>query len=201
MKIIGITGGVACGKTAVAGLFQKLGAVVLDADRAGHAALLREDVKQAATERWGERILAPDGQVDRKKLGEIVFAADPEGERERRYLESLSHPHIAETLQAELKEHAARGAAIAVVDAALLFEAGWDRLCDATIFVEATREIRRQRAGQRGWDQHDFARREAAQLPPEEKRRRADLVIDNSGSLEQTAELVEACWAEIVKKS
>ena len=84
-----------------------------------------------------------------------------------------------------------------MLDAALLFEAGWERICDAVIFLEVPREIRLQRALARGWSEADFAAREAAQMPVDEKRQKADFVIDNSVALEETYRRVKEVWIRL----
>ena len=136
MKTLGLTGGVACGKSLVARQLADMGAVVLDADRAGHEALRLPEVEAAARRRWGDGIFSPDGHIVRSQLARIVFAPPPTGPQERKFLESLTHPHISHILAAQIDAKKA-DAPLAVVDAALLFEAGWDKLCDLTAFVNA----------------------------------------------------------------
>jgi dephospho-CoA kinase len=199
MRIIGITGGVASGKSMVAGQLATLGAGVLDADRAGHEALRLPHVEAAARQRWGEAIFGPDGRIDRAKLARIVFAAEPEGERERKYLEQLTHPEIGRLLKRQAEAFEAAGAKVAVLDAALLLEAGWDGMCEKTIFVESPREVRLDRALARGWTEEDFAARECVQDSLERKRPRADVIIDNSGSAERTRAQVEQFWASLLR--
>ena len=199
MRIIGITGGVASGKSMVAGQFAALGAGVLDADRAGHEALRLPHVEAAARRRWGEAIFGPDGRIDRAKLARIVFGREPEAERERKYLEQLTHPEIGRLLGRQAETLEAAGVKIAVLDAALLFEAGWDELCEKTVFVEAPREARLARALARGWTEEDFAAREGVQDSLDRKRPRADVIIDNSGSAERTQAQVEQFWASLLR--
>lgn len=197
MKILGLSGGVASGKSVVSQQLAGMGAVVLNADRAGHEALLLPEIEAAARQRWGDAIFDRDGHIDRAKLAKIVFAPPPDGPRERRYLEGLTHPVIGRSLAAQVAA-AKEVAPLAVVDAALLFEAGWDRLCDDTAFVDAPRGARLARALQRGWSQEDFAAREAAQAPLESKRARADWIIDNSGRIGDTQAQVQRLWQTLV---
>jgi dephospho-CoA kinase len=199
MQIIGITGGVASGKSTVAGLFARLGAAVLDADQAGHEALRLPQVEAAVRRRWTEAVFGSDGHIDRARLARVVFAAGTEAETERRYLEQLTHPEIARLLQQQAKALEATGTAVAVLDAALLFEAGWDKWCQKSVFVEASRESRLARATARGWDEEDFAAREGAQESLDRKRAHADVIIDNSGSPERTQAQVEQFWASLVR--
>ncbi len=197
MKILGLLGGVASGKSLVSRQLAELGAVALDADRAGHETLQLPCVEEAARQRWGNAIFGPDGHISRSQLAKIVFAPPPDGPKERKYLEELTHAEIGRRLlaQAEAKKTASP---LAVLDAALILEAGWDRLCDCFAFVDAPREVRLVRALQRGWTETDFAAREAAQESLDCKRARADVIIDNSGSAEHTQLQVQRLWQFLV---
>ncbi|MEN6458863.1 MAG: dephospho-CoA kinase [Thermoguttaceae bacterium] len=199
MRIIGILGGVASGKSAVAQQFARLGAGVLDADRAGHETLRLPRIEAAARQRWGETIFTADGRIDRGRLAQIVFAKTPQAERERNYLEQLTHPEITRLLQQQAEAMAATGAAIVVLDAPLLLESGWADLCEKTVFVEASSGVRLERAIARGWTKEEFAAREAAQESLERKRRLADAIIDNSGSPQRTQAQVEQFWASLLR--
>jgi len=198
MKVIGILGGVASGKTLVAGELARLGAGLLDADRAAHEVLRMPDIEAAARERWGGDIFGPEGRIDRARLARIVFADPPAGPRERKYLEQLTHPEIGRLLAREAERLEAAGRAVAVLDAALLLESGWDKLCDMLLFIEAPRGLRLARALERGWSEADFAAREGAQESLGAKRESADVVLDNSGSAEQTRAQVERFWHSLV---
>ena len=199
MRIIGVTGGVASGKSSVSEQFAALGAGVLDADRAGHEALRLPHVIAAARQRWGDAVFGPHGQIDRAKLARVVFGGEPAAECERRYLEQLSHPEIGGLLKRQAEALEAAGVKIAVLDAALLFEAGWDGMCEKTIFVESPRETRLARALARGWTEEDFTAREGVQDSLQRKRQRADVIIDNSGSAERTQAQVEHFWASLFR--
>jgi dephospho-CoA kinase len=197
MQIIGLLGGVASGKSLVARQLAELGACVLDADRAGHEVLRLPEVETAARARWGNRVFTPDGHIDRRRLAGIVFAPAPGGPLEREYLEQLTHPDIGRRLEQQIREVAAAGAPAAVLDAAVMLEAGWEHLCDHLIYVDVPRAMRLERARGRGWSEEDFTARENAQQPLDRKRGCADLVIDNSGTPEQTRVQVEQCWRRI----
>lgn len=199
MRIIGIIGGVAGGKSMVAKMFERLGAGVLDADRAGHEALRLPQVEAAAKERWGNEIFGPDGRIERAKLARLVFASGPDGQKERLYLEQLTHPQIAVLLRRQADEMAAAGTAVAVLDAPLLLEAGWNDLCESVVFIDAPREVRLERALQRGWNKEDFTAREDAQETLQRKRENADVITDNSASPERTQAQVERFWASLVR--
>jgi dephospho-CoA kinase len=198
MKVIGILGGVASGKSLVAGELARLGAGLLDADRAAHEVLRMPEIQEAIRRRWGSAVFTADGRIDRARLARIVFAAPPKGPRERRYLEQLTHPAIGRLLAREAERLEASGRAAAVLDAPLLMEAGWDKLCETLVFVDAPRGVRLARALQRGWSEADFAAREGAQESLDAKRERADVVLDNSGSLDQTRGRVERLWQSLV---
>jgi dephospho-CoA kinase len=198
MKLLGILGGVASGKSTVAGEFARLGAEVLDADRAGHEVLRLPEIEAAARRQWGDGPFGPDGRIDRQRLAGIVFAAGPDGARQRKFLEQLTHPEIGRAIQRQAEVAAAKGIAAAVLDAPLLWEAGWNGWCDKIVFVDVPRDERLRRAAARGWTREEFAAREAAQESLECKRGGADWVIDNSGPPEQTRTAVERLWASLV---
>jgi len=194
MLILGLVGGIASGKSQVAECLRDFGAVVLDADRAGHAVLREPQVIEALVARWGSGILEPTGQISRRAVAKIVFGASGDGER--RFLEQVTHPRIESLLRDELVRIKASSPLppVVVIDAALLFEAGWDKLCDKILFVDAPRDVRLERAVARGWSTEQFAAREAVQIPPEEKRRRADIVIRNVRTLENLREVLRLTW-------
>lgn len=195
MLVLGIVGGVASGKSLVAQELRQLGAAVLDADRIGHEVLREPEVETAARARWGAGVFDADGHLNRRAVAKIVFAPRPAGPAELAFLEALTHPRIGQRLARELEDYRTRGDVPAVViDAALLFRGGWDKLCDRVLFVDVPREQRVARAAARGWNEADVASREAAQEPLEEKRRRSHVIIDNSGTPEQTREQIRGMW-------
>jgi len=198
MWVIGLLGGVASGKTFVAEQLARLGASVLDADRAAHEVLRLPQIEQAVRDRWGAEVFGPDGRIDRASLARIVFADPPLGPQERKHLESLTHPEIGRLLKRQVQALAASGHRVAVLDVPLLLEAGWDRCCDKLVFVEVPRQVRLSRALARGWSEKAFAAREDAQESLDLKRMRADVVLDNSGSSEYTRAQVERFWRSLV---
>jgi dephospho-CoA kinase len=199
MHLIGILGGVASGKSLVAQQLARLGAGVLDADRAGHEVLRLPQIEAAVRQRWGDEVFGPDGRIDRRRLARIVFAGPPEGPLQREYLEKLTHPEIGRLLGRQAAALAGSGYRVAVLDAALLLEAGWDKLCDRLVFVDAACEVRLSRALGRGWSKEDFAAREEAQESLDSKRQRADVVVDNSGSPEHTQAQIERFWQSLFR--
>ena len=179
------------------GNWPTLGAGVLDADRAAHEVLRQPEVEAAAKARWGAACSARTAGSTGQRLAKIVFAPGSEGSRERKYLEELTHPRIGHLLASQAESLAAGGTAAAVLDAPLILEADWDKLCDTLVYVDAPLSARQARASARGWTPADFTAREAAQLPPEAKRLRAHAVIDNSGSPQETQQQVERFWRSL----
>src|SRR3954454_9754157 len=151
MKIIGLVGGVASGKSLVANMLIELGAVHLDADRTGHAVLAEDaDVRRALIDRWGDAILDADRRVDRRAIAKQVFAKSAAGTANRKFLEDLLHPRIRQRLNIVRDEAIATGKPAIVVDAPLLLEADWGSLCDIIVMIDSPRELRLERAKKRG---------------------------------------------------
>jgi dephospho-CoA kinase len=191
--VVGLVGGIGAGKSAVARALADLGCVVVDADKDAKEALDRSDVRAQLVSWWGAEVLAPSGHVDRSKVAAIVFA----DAMQRRRLEALVHPIVRGDRRAIIDRARREGRAGVVIDAPLLFEAGSDADCDAVIFVDAPREQRLARVAARGWSDEDLTRREAAQLPLEEKRRRSHVVVVNDADLGTLAQRVEEAWRSV----
>jgi dephospho-CoA kinase len=199
VKSIGIIGGIASGKSLVAKLLSELGARTLDADKIGHAVLAEDaEVRQAIVGRWGPGVVAADGSIDRKAVAQRVFAPGDAGGAELEFLEELLHPRIRQRLDSRRNELAATGDAPVVIEPSMLLESGWELPLDVLVMVDASRKNRLARARERGWSEEQFAAREAAQWPVEEKRRRADVVIANDGSPEALRRAVLAFWEKYV---
>lgn len=193
--IIGLTGGIGAGKSAVARELGELGCFVVNSDDLAREALCDPAVHKALVQWWGKGILAPDRRIDRRSVARIVFVRPVERER----LESLVHPWIEKRRLAMFRTAPDEAPAL-VIDAPLLIEAGVDRQCDAVIFVEADRTRRLARlAEKRGWSEQEMNQREESQLPLDAKRIRADYVIDNNGDLRSLAGLVRRTLREIVQ--
>lgn len=173
---IGLTGGIAAGKSEALAAFGRLGAATLSSDAVVHELLQSEELRDRLVGRWGPEV-APEGAIDRAKIGEIVFA-DP---AELSWLEAQIHPLVRERTAAWLRSLPA-DTEVAVVEVPLLFEAGSDRAFDTTVAVVAADEVRRQRAEARGHALVD--EREARQLTQIEKAERAEHVVTNDGSVE-----------------
>ena len=173
---IGLTGGIAAGKSEALAAFERLGAATISSDAVVHELLDSEPLLGRLTERWGAEV-APGGRIDRNKVGEIVFA----DREELGWLESQIHPLVGERIGgwlASLPDETE----VAVVEVPLLFESGMEGVFDATVAVVAGEEVRRARAEARG---HALvAERDARQLTQEEKASRAAHVIENDGTVD-----------------
>jgi len=190
VRTIGLTGNIAAGKSAVAERMRAHGLTVIDAD-----ALAREVVApgspalDAIVARWGPRVLRADGTLDRAALRSTVFA-DP---TERVALEAITHPAIERVRSARVAEAAARGETLAILDIPLLFEAGLTKSVDRILLVDAPVAVRRERlVRDRALSAAEADAMIAAQWPAEEKRARADWIIENTGSLEALEHQVDA---------
>ncbi|MDA7980550.1 MAG: dephospho-CoA kinase [Pirellulales bacterium] len=192
--VIGLVGGVASGKTFVARTLARWGAVVFDADAAGHRALTETSVKLAARDRWGDRVFDDNGEIDRKKLAEVVFGDSDQADTELEFLEQLTHPVISNLMRLALEQARCQGAQAFVLDAAVMLKAGWHNECDDVLFVETPRELRLARALKRGWSESHFDSRESAQELLSAKRQLATVIIDNSGNEEQTRRQLSEYW-------
>lgn len=192
----GLTGGIACGKSTVAQYFQDLGACIIDADRVGHE-LIEPDCPayQEILEHFGIEILDSSGRIDRKKFGRVVFG-DPQ---ELLALNAIVHPRIIGRTQELAAEQQRRDPhAIVIVDAALIFESGIGGNLRKVMVAWCRPEQQVERLmAKTGVSREEAERRINAQMPVEEKRRRADYLIDCSGSLEQSRSQVEAIYQEL----
>lgn len=196
-RVIGLTGGIASGKSTVAAMLREAGAHIVDAD------VLARDVVAPGTaalaeiaQRFGPELLHADGTLDRKRLGALVFA-DPEA---RRALERITHPRIAAAGQEAIARLVARGVDPVIYEAALIVENKLHSWMNGLIVVAVPPAVQLQRLMARDGLDEDAARaRLAAQLPLADKIAVADHVIDNSGSLEATRAQVQALWARLGK--
>lgn len=190
IPFVGLTGAVAAGKSAALAALERLGAATLSSDAIVHELLGSERVRDMLVGRWGAEV-APDGAIDRAKVGAIVFA-DPE---ELTWLERTLHPLVAERTAA-WRASLTDEARVAILEVPLLFETGMEDLFDATIAIVAPDEVRAERAGARGTS--ELEARSARQLSQDEKAARATYVIPNSGSLEELEASLGAILPDIV---
>jgi len=179
--ILGITGGVGCGKSAVLDMLEKeYGAYVIQADIVAHELMTPGQASyQAIVEHFGQVILAEDGSIDRKALGAIVFS----DEEKLTLLNSLTHPAVKEEIRRRISERRC----FIVIEAALLLEDHYDEICDEIWYIYADKEVRFERlAASRGYTREKSQSMMDNQMSEEELRRRCQAVIDNSGTLEET---------------
>jgi dephospho-CoA kinase len=192
MKVIGLTGGIGAGKGEVAAALRSLGAQVIDADKAAH------DVYAPGNEGWqrvvslfGTGILDNNGAIDRSKLGSLVFADVQARDR----LNEALHPLIREDILGRLEELRLQDVPVAVVEAALFLEAGWRDMADEVWTVSAPTEAVNKRLQQRrGLSPQEVALRVEAQFTDEWRRQQADVMLDNSGGLDDLRRQVQDLW-------
>ena len=208
MLKVGLTGGIAAGKSVVGEMFVALGARLVQADRIAHSLMQPgEAVYNEVVRHFGREILNPDGSVNRAKLAEVAFgpATAPESKRASRIeeLNRIVHPVVIRSQEEWMQEMGRQDPhAVAIVEAALLLEAGAGKRFDRLIVVTCSEEQRVTRFAARQKIDLEAARKEvirrmAAQLSDEEKIKAADFVIDNSGSLEKTREQVRQVWQKL----
>jgi len=192
--VIGLIGAIGGGKSTVAKCFAACRGEVIDADTLGHEALRQPEIIATLVKLWGERILKPDGTLDRREIARIVFADS----RQRNALETTVFPYIGERTRQKIEAAQANPeVAFVVLDAAVLLEAGWGEVVDKILYVDAPRELRVARLAIRsGWSEADLAAREAAQWPAEAKKARADAIIVNDGDTLRLQEQVNQLLAE-----
>ncbi|MDH5695427.1 MAG: dephospho-CoA kinase [Dehalococcoidia bacterium] len=204
MKVIGLTGGIGSGKSTVSQFLAELGAVIIDADKIGHeafkpgAGLWREVVAA-----FGRQILAPDGDIDRKKLGRIVFANAEALAR----LNQMVHPRIYEMVKAEIEQYRRRGVEVAILEAPLLIDvplsmkAGEPSLLDEVdevwVTVAAESMVLRRLKEKLGLSEQESLARIRSQLSPEARLKHADVVINNDGDLSQLKQKVRDLWQKL----
>jgi len=195
MLVIGLTGGIATGKSTIAAMFGARGAAVVDADRIAHT--LQEPGQpcyQRILETFGNTILDAQGGIDRRRLGARVFA-DPDA---RRRLESILHPVIREACQREIRAAEASGHELCVVDAALILETGQQGRYDTLLVVTAPEEAQVARlVRNRGLTEAEARQRLASQWPTEAKVALADFVIDNGGDLAAAEDQVDRVYTAL----
>lgn len=196
--VIGITGGIASGKTLVARLLGELGAGVIQADELNHLVLHRDAVRRQIQDWWGQDLYDAEGRLHRRKLADIVFH-DP---RQKERLESLTHPLVLEECEAMTRRFEADPTIGAIVlDTPLLFEVGQDARCDAILFVETAEDIRAERARRhRGWDHQELSRRENLQNPLDKKKLRSDHIIVNNSDIEALRQRVRTVYQQVTSK-
>jgi len=196
VRVLGVTGPVAGGKSSVSAALAERGAEILELDSIGHRLLAGDEVRKQVEEEFPEVQDCSSQEELRSRLGAIVFS-DP---RRLAALERILHPRMCDVVRERveaLRLEAEEG--VLVISGALLFEMGLDEICDRVVTVDAPFEVRVRRASQsRGWTEQEIKRREARQLPAQVKRQRADCVIDNSGDHLELQARVGNIWEEFL---
>ncbi len=192
MKVIGLTGGIGSGKSTVSQFLAELGAVIIDADKIGHEAFKPDtEVWREVVASFGRQIITPSGDIDRKKLGEIVFGNSESLSR----LNQIMHPRMYALVKTELEGHRRQGVDVAVLEAPLLMEAGWAALVDevwVTVAPEST--VLRRLKEYSGLSEQQSLARIRSQLSSAEREKHADVVINNDGDLNELKSKVEKLW-------
>ncbi len=193
--IIGVTGPIGTGKSTVIRILRELGADTIDADKVAHEVMEPGGAAyQAVVEAFGPHILTDDGHIDRRRLAHIVFRDADALKR----LESIVHPAVFEEVKRRIEMS---DRPIVALEAIKLLEAGLSiTICDEIWVVVADPQVQIKRLQERGMDESEARRRMAAQLSREEYERRADVVIDNSGSLDELRHQVEHAWQHVVAR-
>lgn len=194
-RVIGLTGGIGSGKSTVSKYLAELGAAIIDADKVGHEAF------QPGTEAWrevvatfGRDILTPQGEIDRKKLGAIVF----DNPVALAQLNGIMHPKMGDMMKAQIDEYRRQGVAVVVLEAAILIEANWTPLVDEVWVTTAPESVVLERLKkQRGLAEEQTLARIRSQLSSEERLKHADVVITNEGNLEEVKARVKELWSKI----
>ena len=195
MRLIGLTGNIASGKTAVADMFAERGAVIVDADVLAREAVSKgSPALEAITEKWGKDVLDAEGNLDRSSLRHIVF----QNQSDLDALNEIVHPEVARLRAREIDAAKGRGDKFVVCVIPLLFERHLADEFDTIVLVDAPRSLRLERiVHDRGIDEAEAMEMIASQMPADLKRARADFVIENAGSLEELEEEVDRVWEEI----
>lgn len=192
MIVIGLTGGIGSGKSEVSRILIELGAEVIDADRVGHDAYRpNTETWQVVVKAFGDEIVQPDGEIDRRKLGSIVFS-DPD---EMTKLNGIMHPRMREMIRERLETLKGQGTAVAVVEAAILIEADWTPLVDEVWVIDATEETVVERVGRRNnLSEEEIRRRIKSQMTREERAGHATVVVHNDEGIDQLQRHINELW-------
>jgi dephospho-CoA kinase len=193
LKLIGLTGGAGSGKSTVASMFRDLGAAIVDADEATHAVYAPgAEGFDAVVREFGSDFVR-DGEIDRAKLGELVF----HDKDALRRLNAIVHPLVREWMAERTVEAVNGGAEVVIQDVPLLFESGLEGLFSDVVLVYASEAVQLRRLIERGVEESRARAIIASQMPIEDKRSRTRLVVDNSGAREETRRQVEAVWTKV----
>ncbi|MDA0770579.1 MAG: dephospho-CoA kinase [SAR202 cluster bacterium Casp-Chloro-G4] len=192
MFVIGLTGGIGTGKTQVSEMLEKLGAAIVNADLLGHQVYLpQSEGWREVVDTFGQEILTPEGEIDRRKLGPIVFG-DPEALNK---LNAITHPKIHGLAEDSLRRLAEQGREVAVLEAALLIEAKWTGLVDEVWVTTApVQDVVRRIQERNGLDEEAIRSRISSQMPQEERVTHADVIVENAGDLIELGNKIQELW-------
>lgn len=195
MVVIGLTGGILSGKSTVSGMLAERGAVIIDADKIGHEAYRpHTETRQELVDAFGDGILKPNGEIDRERLSEIVFA-DPQALAR---LNEIVHPRMRKMMREEIERLRGKGVAVVVVEAAVLIEANWTDLVDEVWVTQAPEEVVIERLQNRSGLSEEQARaRIRSQLSAEERAKHADVIIDTDCELAEVGVKVLKLWRRL----
>ena len=192
MFVIGLIGGIGSGKSSVSSILNSLGVDVIDADKVGHEAYTPDSEGwRKVISAFGQDIVGPENEIDRKKLGSIVFSDPSEMEK----LNKLMHPIIHDLVEEKIQNLADQGINVVVLEAAILIEANWQDLTDEIWLAKANREVVIERVQLRNnFSREEIIKRIESQMSNNDREKHADIVIDNDGTIEQLEETVKTLW-------
>jgi len=195
MKVIGLTGGIGSGKSTVSQFLAELGAVILNADEAGHEAFKPDtEIWREVVAAFGRQVLTPDGNIDRKKLGEMVFGNAESLSR----LNQIMHPRMYDMVKAQLEEYRRQGMSVVVLEAPLLLEAGWTSLVDEVWVTTASEStVLRRLHEQKGLSGEEALARIRSQLSSEERVKHANVIINTDCDLDELKSKVKQLWQRL----
>ena len=197
MLVVGLTGSIGTGKSEATRILQELGAGIINADQVGHEAYTpHTESWNEVVDAFGQDILQPNGEIDRSKLGAIVFADSSQMTK----LNRIMHPRMAGMVADKIEQMRSHGIQVAVVEAALLFEAGWETLVDEVWTTDSPLESVFQRLMLRnGLNEEEVRKRLSSQMDIQERLNRSDVVVDNSGGVAALEETVRSLWESRIK--
>lgn len=198
VKVIGIAGGIASGKSTIAEMLESLGADVIDADKICHELINTKEIVREITKRWGDRIQDKQGKINRDALAKIVFS----GREEVSALNSIIHPKAIKQIKSRIAELQGKEATRAIVlDAALLVESNLVDICNIMLFVDTKKSVCKTRVlNSRKWSLNEITKREKFQGLLQQKRDIADVIINNNYSKEDTLNQVNDFWCQFITK-
>ena len=198
VKVIGITGGIASGKSTIAEMLDSLGADLIDADKICHELINTNDIAHEITKRWGSHLQDNNGKIKRDALAEIVFS----DKKAVSALNSIIHPKAIEQIRSKIAKLHAKAATTAIVlDAALLVESKLIDICDIVLFIDTEKNGCVSRVqNSRKWPLDEIAKREKFQDLIPHKREKSDVIINNNNSKENTLNQVKDFWCQFITK-